>query len=116
MHFIIIQTLSIKCMQPLFEWYTILNYTVKQFYIVKQFHKCCIILHVYIYIYIYIYIYPDTAKHQSKPQVYKSDIVRYKTCRRNRLQKNNAYLLQSAYKKVGEASDINKGFVFRKIY
>ena len=24
--------------------------------------------------YIYIYIYPDTAKHQSKPQVYKSDI------------------------------------------
>ena len=22
-------------------------------------------------IYIYIYIYPDTAKHQSKPQVYK---------------------------------------------
>ena len=29
---------------------------------------------MYIYI-IYIYIYPDTAKHQSKPQVYKSDIA-----------------------------------------
>ena len=27
------------------------------------------------YIYIYIYIYPDMAKHQSKPQVYKSDIA-----------------------------------------
>ena len=68
---------------------------------------------------LYIYIYPDTAKHQSKPQVYISDIapvVRYKTCRRNRLQENNAYLLQSADKKVGEASDINKGFVFREIY
>ena len=25
--------------------------------------------------YIYIYIYPDMAKHQSKPQVYKSDIA-----------------------------------------
>ena len=23
----------------------------------------------------YMYIYPDTAKHQSKPQVYKSDIA-----------------------------------------
>ena len=30
-------------------------------------------------IYIYIYIYPDTAKHQNKPQVYISDIVRYST-------------------------------------
>ena len=32
------------------------------------------------------------AKHQSKPKVYKSDIapvVRYKICRRNRLQENN---------------------------
>ena len=28
----------------------------------------------YIY-YIYTYIYPDMAKHQSKPQVYKSDIA-----------------------------------------
>ena len=28
-----------------------------------------------LYIYIYIYIYPDMAKHQSKPQVYKSDIA-----------------------------------------
>ena len=40
----------------------------------------------------------------------------HKTCRRNRLQENNAYLLQSADKKVGEASDINKGFVFHEIY
>ena len=24
---------------------------------------------------LYIIIYPDTAKHQSKPQVYKSDIA-----------------------------------------
>ena len=33
-------------------------------------------LHVHIhYIYIYIYVYPDTVKHQSKPQVYKSDIA-----------------------------------------
>ena len=36
-----------------------------------------IYIHVYIYIYtcVYIYIYPDMAKHQSKPQVYKSDIA-----------------------------------------
>ena len=37
----------------------------------------CVIVYVYIYIYIillYIYIYTDTVKHQSKPQVYKSDI------------------------------------------
>ena len=45
-----------------------------------------------------------------------STAVRYGTCRRNRLQENNAYLLQSADKKVGEASDINKGFVFHDIY
>ena len=74
-------------------------------------------------IYIYIYIYLDTAKHQSKPQVYKSDIapcgqirILWSTCRRNRLQENNAYLLRSADKKVGEASDINKGFIFREVY
>ena len=60
-----------------------------------------------------MYIYPDTVKHQSKPQVYKSDIA---PCHRKRLQENNAYLVQSADKKVGEASDINKGFVFREIY
>ena len=35
---------------------------------------------IYNYVYninyiLYIYIYPDTAKHQSKPQVYKSDIA-----------------------------------------
>ena len=42
-------------------------------------------------------------------------MVRYKTSRRNRLQENNAYLFQSADKKVGEASDINKGFVVREI-
>ena len=67
---------------------------------------------------IYIYICPDTAKHQSKPQGYirYSTAVRYSTCHRNRLQENNAYLLQSADKKVGEASDINKGFVFHDIY
>ena len=35
----------------------------------------CLSVYVYIYIYIYVYIYPDTAKHQSKPQVYKSDIA-----------------------------------------
>ena len=46
----------------------------------------------------------------------KHPVVRYKTCCRNRLQENNAYLLQSANKKVGETSDINKGFVFREIY
>ena len=28
-----------------------------------------------VFLYIYIYIYPNTAKHQSKPQVYKSDIA-----------------------------------------
>ena len=33
-------------------------------------------------------------------------VSRYSTCHRNRLQENNAYLLQSADKK---ASDINKG-------
>ena len=27
------------------------------------------------YMYMHMYIYPDTAKHQSKPQVYKSDIA-----------------------------------------
>ena len=36
-------------------------------------------------------------------------MVRYKTCCRNRLQENNAYLLQSEDRKVGEATDINKG-------
>ena len=45
-----------------------------------------------------------------------STAVRYSTWRRNRLQENNAYPLQSADKKVGEASDIKKGFVFRDIY
>ena len=35
---------------------------------------------IYNYVYninyiLYIYIYPDTAKHQSKPQVYISDIA-----------------------------------------
>ena len=56
-----------------------------------------------------MYVCPDTAKHQSKPQdiALRSDIA---------LQENNTYLLQSADKKVGEASDINKGFVFRDIY
>ena len=35
----------------------------------------CACLYTHIYIYIYNYIYPDMAKHQSKPQVYKSDIA-----------------------------------------
>ena len=35
-------------------------------------------------------------------------MVRYKTCHRNRLQENNAYLLQSADKKVGEATDMHQ--------
>ena len=54
------------------------------------------------------------AKHQSKPQVYKSHItvVRYKTCRRHRLQ---AYLLQSEERNVQEATAINKDFVFLEI-
>ena len=35
-----------------------------------------IYVYIYIYIiYIYICIYPDITKHQSKPQVYKSDIA-----------------------------------------
>ena len=42
-------------------------------------------------------------------------MVRYKTCCRHRLQENNAYLLQNEDRKVGEATDINKGFVFREI-
>ena len=42
------------------------------------------------------------AKHQSKPQVFKSDIAL-------RLQENNTYLLQSEDRKVGEATE---GFVF----
>ena len=41
-------------------------------------------------------------------------MVRYKTCHRHRLQENNAYLLQSEDRKVGEARDTNKGFVFRE--
>ena len=44
-------------------------------------------------------------KHQSKPQVYKSDI-----------QENNVYLLQSENRKAGEATDIYKGFIFPEIY
>ena len=44
------------------------------------------------------------AKHQSKPQVYITDY------------KKTTLTLQSADKKVGEASDINKGFVVREIY
>ena len=35
-------------------------------------------------------------------------MVRYTTCRQNRLQENSAYLFQGADKKVGEATDINK--------
>ena len=43
----------------------------------------CICVYVCMYVCMYIdyiriyvgYIYPDTAKHQSKPQVYKSDIA-----------------------------------------
>ena len=46
------------------------------------------------------------AKHQSKPQVFKSDIAL-------RLQENNTYLLQSEDRKVGEATE---GFVFLEIY
>ena len=42
--------------------------------------------------------------------------MRYKICHQHRLQENNAYLLQSEDRKVGEATDINKGFVFWEIY
>ena len=35
------------------------------------------------------------AKHQSKPQVYISDVAHwYTTCHWHRIQENNAYLLQ----------------------
>ena len=68
------------------------------------------IIYIHVYIcYIYIYVYPDMAKHQSKPRVYKSDIA---PCRRHRIQENSAYLLQSEDRHVGEATDINQGFVF----
>ena len=43
-------------------------------------------------------------------------MVRYKTCRQIRLQENNTYLLQSADKKVGEATDINKVLHVYQIY
>ena len=59
------------------------------------------------------------VKHQSKPQVYKSDIApcgQNKTCHRHRLQENNAYLLQSEDRKVEEATDIYKGFIFPEIH
>ena len=46
-------------------------------------------------------MYPDTVKYQNKPQVY-------------RLQENNAYLLQSEDRMLGE--DFYKGFVFPEIY
>ena len=62
---------------------------------------------------------PDTAKHQSKPQGYIHDIALRSdiaSAIETVLQENSAYLLQSADKKVGEASHINKGFVFRDIY
>ena len=36
--------------------------------------KCILVLYIYNYIYIYIYI-SDMAKHESKKQVYKSDIA-----------------------------------------
>ena len=43
-------------------------------------------------------------------------MIRDKTCRRHRLQENNAYLLQSEDRNIREATDINKGFVFWEIY
>ena len=43
-------------------------------------------------------------------------VIRDKTCRRHRLQENNAYILQSEDRKVGEATDISKGFVSWEIY
>ena len=62
--------------------------------------------------------YLNMAKHQSKPQDYKSDIapcvVRYKTCHRNRLQENNAYLLQSEDRKIEKQQTSTKVLSFRK--
>ena len=59
-HFIItIHIHNLLCMQ--FKW------------------SCGVFIYIYIYIiiyiYIHIYIYSDMVKHQSKPQVYKSDIT-----------------------------------------
>ena len=42
-------------------------------------------------------ICPNTAKYQSKPQVYidqiKHPVIKYKTYRRHRLQENNVYYI-----------------------
>ena len=66
--------------------------------------------------YVYIPIWRNIkVNYRFINQIYHP-VVRYKTCRRHRLQENNAYLLQSEDRKVGEAIDINKSFVFREIY
>ena len=70
----------------------------------------------YYYIYIYIPIWQNIKVNHRFINQIKHPVVRYKTCCRHRLQENNAYLLQSEDRKVGEATDINKGFVFREIY
>ena len=79
------------------------------------------------YIIIYTYIYPDTAKHQSKPQVYISDICSTlwsdiapcgqiqnlplkQTTRKQRLPS------PKCRQKGRRSIDIKKSFVIREIY
>ena len=91
--------------------YTIGHMNIHHFmhtYMITQTYLC--------YNYIFILIWQNIKVNHRFINQIQHPVVRHKTCCRHRLQENNAYLLQSEDRKVGEATDINKGFVFREIY